>query len=473
MADAEDLLGDGRLLKHVVVQGDGPCPTNGKRVEVHYESFVASSGAKIDSSRDRAEPFDFVLGGGDVLEAWDLGVATMRPGEASEFTVDASLAYGEDGAGDDIPPGAVLKFTIELLTGKKPAAPEPKDEGKAPAGEEQRIERATEAKERGNALTKESEFERARDAYQEALNLLRACKATELELLRSKNKLRLACLLNLAQCSIKLEDFAAAVRHATEALAIEPRSCKALYRRGVARMSSGDLPESHADLLEASRLDPRSAEVRGSLQECKDRIAQCHEWDKTAFGGMFGKTPVPQIIARDRAKLTKAWLTFQIGDASPQRMRLLLYSDTVPRTAENFRALCTGERGLGKCKQPLHYKRTLLHKVVPRSILEAGDIENYDGTGGESIYGPTFEDEGFGDIHHRRGLLSMSNRGPDTNNSKFFITLRSLPQFDGKHVVFGEVAQGMDIVEAIEKIETTFPDKPVTQVAIIDSGEGW
>lgn len=469
----EDLLGDGRLLKHVLVAGDGPCPTKGKRVEVHYESFVVSSGAKIDSSRDRDEPFEFVIGEGDVLEAWDLGVPTMKPGEMCELTVDSSLAYGEDGGGDDIPPGAKLKFTIELLTGKKNLALVPKDEAKQFPGESFRLNRATDAKERGNTFIKELEYEKAREAYQEALNILRGWKGTELEQLRSKNKLRLSCLLNLSQCSIKLEDFPSAVKHTTDVLVIEPKNCKALYRRGMAHMLSGNLQESRADLLEASRLDPQNAEVRGHLKECKNKIAQCHEWDKTAFGGMFGKTSEPQIIARDMTQLVKVWLMFQIGESSAQRMKLVLYNDTVPRTAENFRALCAGEHGMGKCGQPLHYKKTLVHKIVAKCILEAGDIENYDGSGGESIFGLTFEDERFVDKHHKRGLLSMANRGPDTNNSKFFITLRSLPEFDGKHVVFGEVVEGMHILDSIEKIETVFLDKPVTQVAIVDCGVGW
>merc|ERR1712113_1070701 len=121
----------------------------------------------------------------------------------------------------------------------------------------------------------------------------------ELELLRSKNKLRQSCLLNLAQCDLKLEDFTSAVKHATEVLAIEPNSCKAPFRRGMAHMSFGNLEKSQADLLQASRLDPKNAEVRSHLEECRKRIKQCQEWDKIAFGGMFGKAPEPQIVARD------------------------------------------------------------------------------------------------------------------------------------------------------------------------------
>lgn len=440
-------------------------------MHVHYETTVVSTGAKIDSSWDRREPFDFVLGEGDVLEAWDLGVVTMRPGETSEFTVDPSLAYGEEGAGDEIPASATLRFTIELLSGKRAAAaPAAEAEKKAPS-EGQRLERAAEAKERGNRLTTESEFAKAQEAYREALGVLRALKGTELKLLTARNKLKLSCLLNLAHCDTKMEEFASAIKHASEALEIDPASCKALFRRGVARLSFGLLREAREDFLEASRLDPQNADIRVRLEECKQRLAEPTQWQRSAFGGIFGKAPEQRAVSRNLANLPTVWMDVQIGSSQPQRLRLALYADTVPRTAENFRALCTGERGRGRCGQPLHFKDTLVHKVVPRSVIEAGDIENYDGSGGESIYGRTFPDEGFADAHHKRGLLSMASRGPGTNNSKFFITLRSLPQFDNKHVVFGEVVGESRILERIEALETKYPDRPVIQVAIVDCGQ--
>jgi len=202
-------------------------------------------------------------------------------------------------------------------------------------------------------------------------------------------------------------------------------------------------------------------------------MVESDQWQKMAFGGMFGKAPEQSLVRRNVANLPRVWLAFQIGDSQPQRLHFALYCDTVPRTAENFRALCTGERGVGQCGQPLHYKHTLVHRIVPKNLIEAGDMENYDGSGGESIYGRTFPDEGFKDAHHRRGLLSMVSRGPGTNNSKFFITLRSLPQFDGRHVVFGEVVGDHGILERMEALETEYPDRPVTQVAVVDCGEAW
>lgn len=145
-----------------------------------------------------------------------------------------------------------------------------------------------------------------------------------------------------------------------------------------------------------------------------------------------------------------------------------LFSDIVPKTAENFRALCTGEHSSNT--QKLHYKGSLFHRVIPNFMVQGGDFTRNNGTGGLSIYGEKFRDENFILKHTKKGQLSMANAGPHTNGSQFFITLVPCEWLDGKHVVFGELIEGEDVLDQIAACGTN-SGAPTKKIVIADCGE--
>ncbi|ODV86333.1 hypothetical protein CANARDRAFT_175244 [[Candida] arabinofermentans NRRL YB-2248] len=163
------------------------------------------------------------------------------------------------------------------------------------------------------------------------------------------------------------------------------------------------------------------------------------------------------------ANLVKCYFDISVAGEKLPRVVFDLYDKQVPKTAENFRALCTGEKGFG-------YEGSIFHRVIPQFMLQGGDITHHNGYGGKSIYGSRFPDENFDIKHTKPGLLSMANAGPNTNGSQFFITTVPCGWLDGAHVVFGEVVEGYSTVKRIESIGSA-SGKVAQEVKIVESGE--
>jgi len=170
----------------------------------------------------------------------------------------------------------------------------------------------------------------------------------------------------------------------------------------------------------------------------------------------------------------KVFMDISVGGRMIGRVVFELYADAVPKTAENFRALCTGEKGMGQSGKPLHYKGSKFHRIIPQFMCQGGDFTRGNGTGGESIYGAKFADETFAGKagkHTGFGCLSMANAGPNTNGSQFFICTAPTDWLNGKHVVFGSLVEGADVLREMERCGSPGNGTPLQEVVIANCGQ--
>jgi len=363
----------------------------------------------------------------------------------------------------------------------------------------------------------------------ESFNEIQAPEGRELEV----RTLVYACWLNEAMCALKRQEWFAAEKvcdlvllKLADPLGLDrEQNVKALFRRGRARMEMSDFDGARKDLREANRLAPTNKEIR----ELWDALRQKEGERKTDQSKVFGKMAGNKILYKDkgllvrppkRSALPRVFFDISIDGKDAGRVVFTLFADKVPKTAENFRALCTGERGVSAISGvPLHYKGSSFHRALntddgPVELLaegadgtgrkfeiwkgmfiQGGDIVNGDGSGGESIYGQYFDDEAFEYRHDCVGLLSMAGtipmrhrdaeqrvHVPDRNNSQFFITTKAtthaqggalIPHFDNRHVIFGRVSQGMSLVHTINKLPHDPKQRHAIQadVRIVNCGE--
>jgi len=458
--DFIDISGDGGLLKKIVAEGAGECPAPMDEVHAHYTGTL-DDGTVFDSSRTRGKVFTFTIGRGQVIKGWDQGFASMKKGEKALLRCRSDYAYGDRGQGS-IPAKATLTFDVELISFG------PKKKEAWEMSEEEKTAEAMRLKESGTALFKEKRFAEALDDYEASAKM---CEETP-----SLEAVWISCKLNCALMCVNMSNFPSAVVHAGDVLKKDSANVKALYRRAVARNHLGLPEEAAADLQAVLSLDAENKAAKTELAKSKKLMQAAKKKTKAAYGNFFSKMSVyddkeAPVVPGSSPDNPRVFFDITIGGEYIGRVVMLLYADTTPKTAENFRALCTGEKGNTSAGVPLHYKGSGFHRVIKSFMIQGGDFTNHNGTGGESIYGEKFADENFKVHHTERGQLSMANAGPGTNGSQFFITSGPTSHLDGKHVVFGKVVQGLeDVVSVIENTPKGASDKPVSDVVIADCG---
>ena len=258
-----NLTEDGGVKKTIITAGSGAYPLKGQRVKfrptstrlsvyththtnthahshrVHYTGTLASDGSKFDSSRDRNHMFEFTLGRSEVIKAWDLGVATMRIGERCTLTCAPEYAYGAQGSSPSIPPNSTLIFDVELFEAK------PKEKEVWRMSREEKLAAASEKKELGNALFKSGDFKPAFTAYEDGWKYVEHLSGLKQE--SADIDIKVTLLLNQAACCLKTREYSEAIKKCTNALELQPRSSKGLYRRGQAHAALFDYDAARAD----------------------------------------------------------------------------------------------------------------------------------------------------------------------------------------------------------------------------------
>jgi len=277
----DDISGDGGCFKKIVKSGKaaGGTPPSGSTVKVHYVGTLLD-GSKFDSSRDRPGFFEFTIGEGQVIKGWDVGVATMQKGEVAILTCRSDYAYGARGHPPTIPADATLKFEVELFGWKV-------ERNEAAMSESERLAEAASSKAKGTEAFKSGEWSEAQELYADAAGLAdfrfdEPAKAAEAKALRT------SCLLNQAQCSLKLGDWRDCVASCTTVLSIDAANVKALFRRGTALTHLQEFEDAKSDLREASKLDPKSKEIRDAFNTCKEKASAVKSEEKAMMAKMFG-----------------------------------------------------------------------------------------------------------------------------------------------------------------------------------------
>ena len=482
LPDGEDICGNGHVLKKQLKPGIAELGKPPSRARVKM-SFTAHDDVREGKVWDSSESLGIRLGDLYTSRVLEAAAASLDWGEKATFVCTALYAKGNNASRRALPQGvACVRYEVELLSWRAPQLRDRKQSMYDHTNEE-RLEEVVALKAQAAPLVKLGLISEAREIYQDATHYLEnrdkrddgSCFLPPEGREDEAKALLLSLYLNDAMCTLRLgEEFRRAEDLCTRAIELDATSVKALYRRGVARMRLHEHTDAHADLYAAARLDPNSREGREAIAELKTLSAAARSKDAKFAGKSLGSKAgaIPRAPPGGGLKQpATVWMELAIGGESIGRVVMQMY-EGAPLTTENFRCLCTGERGIGNSGSRLHYKGSGFHRLIPGFVLQGGDIVKGDGFGGDSIYGGTFKDERFLRKHDRKGLLSMANVGPHTNASQFFVTLCEAPHLDGTSVIFGEITEGFDLIARIEnEVAVDEDDKPTVPITIADCGE--
>ena len=445
-----NLTEDGGVKKKLLSLGSGDQPSNNNEIIISFTST-------IDNKTTKKENFRFSLGNNEVNSGLEIAVKSMKINEKSSFIISPEYSNNKKNSIYEI---ILLQILPPLKKISEMDFPE-------------KLSRAKMLKNEGVEKYKENEFEIAAEKFLKSIEFIKNSDEKNEDQIEGFNLL-ITLLTNLSNCYNHLKNYEKVMKFTEQALKLKPNA-KNYYFRSIASVNIGNLNEAEKNLTELKKFLNENDEGIKYVQNLIENQKKIQNVNKKKFSKNIFKQKLyddkpnnfkPNFIPEKiNEKNPKCFFEIQIGNENNlKRIEFELFKDHVPKTSENFRCLCTGEKNL-------HYKNSIFHRIIKDFAISGGDFENNDGTGGKSIYGKTFEDENFYYAHNKEGILTMANSGKNTNGSQFFITLKETPWLDGKNVVFGRVIKGMDVVNEIAEVETDGQNKPEEEVKIVNCGE--
>jgi len=467
---------DNKITKKIITPGyDEALPVKGQQVILLFECKLVN-GTKVQSSSDPEIPMRFFIDSESVFKGFDLAAKSMHRGEVAHFKVGSEYGYGNE-APENVPENAELELNIEMLDFH--------DKWKyiIDLPEDERLDFANKIKIMGNDHFKAKRLKPACYFYRQGIEYVNSMVMPDFNKTPSKVlELRKSLHQNISIVLNGLERWHRTIKHCTELIEKESENAKARYLRGVAYYKIGRFDDALTDIKLAQKLSPGDAKIIELLQEIHDFKSKQAAEEKKKYKKMFQSESIYNEVAPRIAQTLqkfpeydprnpKVFLTLQIGSRDPKTLVFELIKTKVPKTVENFRVFCTGEKV--NPYQPYYYKDSYFHKLIGKFMIQGGDVERKEGTGGYSIYGKTFEDENFLLPHSQAGILSMANQGPNTNGSQFFITFKRAVWCNGKNVAFGRLIKGFDfLMGELKAVETaTEFCIPKLPIRILDCGE--
>ena len=458
---------DGGVLKKTLKEGIGSKPVDGNEVKLNYEAKHKKT--LYDKNEDN-KPVSIKIGAHQGIKGLEIALRTMKVGELSRFIFKPEYAYGNKKPHPFIPENATIKYQIELLeiVGR--------DAQIDSMSYDEKIEKAKLIKEEGVEKFKAGNYIEARNKFEKAVKYLDKFENKDAENEKEGCQLYQSVLTNLCNCCNKLIEYYSLITHAKLGIKINDKLPKLYYFRTIAYAHTAEIEKAEKDIETLEKLLSDEEKKTAGLDYLKQMVEKkkkelnthMKKFSKSAFSHDVYKdegNQKPQEPSKEsNEKNPIVFLDIKIGNNQKKRVKIELFQNKVPKTANNFRCLCTGEKNIS-------YKGSKFFRVIKNVFIQGGDFEKNDGTGGRSIYGDKFEDENFYYSHSREGLLSMVNEGKNTNGSQFFITLRDLTWYDEKHVVFGQVISGMEHLKEIEGVKVDDDNIPEEEIIIENCGE--